>query len=100
MHFLDAPQSPLENILRGNFLDPLQQISSTRKCANFTQALGSVRSFKPAEIPHGDDPTDDAQTSDDIGVERHLWRKRVHDFTVKKLSLMSTSTTQSQSWHW
>jgi hypothetical protein len=70
MHFLDAPQSPLENILRG--IDPLQQISSTRKCANFTQALGSVRSFKPAEIPHGDDPTDDAQTSDDIGVERHL----------------------------
>jgi hypothetical protein len=31
-----------------------------------------VWSFTPAEIPHGDDPTDEAQTNDDIGVECHL----------------------------
>jgi hypothetical protein len=46
--------------------------ASLENAANFTQASGSVRSFMPAEIPHGDDPTDDAQTSDDIGVENHL----------------------------
>jgi hypothetical protein len=55
-----------------NSADPCSKLAALENAANFTQALGSVRSFMFAEIPHGDDPTDDGQTSDDIGVERHL----------------------------
>jgi hypothetical protein len=62
--FLDAPQSLLKKLCVGEF----RRLAALENAANFTQALGSVRSFMPAEIPHGDDPTDDAQTSDDIGV--------------------------------
>ena len=36
------------------------------------QKKDEPRSFTPVEIPHSDDPTDDARTNDDIGVERHL----------------------------
>jgi hypothetical protein len=72
MDFLDAPQSLLKNYVWGNSADPCSKFASLENAANFMQASGSVRSFMPAEIPHGDDPTDDAQTSHDIGVEHHL----------------------------
>jgi hypothetical protein len=67
-----APIAIKKNYVWGNSADPCSKLAALENAANFTQALGSVRSFMPAEIPHGDDPTDDAQTSDDIGVEHHL----------------------------
>jgi hypothetical protein len=69
---IDRRFSPIKNIYCGKFLDPCSKLAALENAADFTQPLGNVRSFMFAEIPHGDDPTDDGQTSDDIGVERHL----------------------------